>query len=218
MSGWVYGYMSYLFCRGGCLGVWVSECVDGVCRSCRVCREFARRVGGWQNAEMIQSRVARDFNSALRSRYAPLAMAPKINRAGRAGVKAKVKSKAKAKVGKGKGKGKNKQQQEQEEPQQEQPQPQQQPDQHADPDPGVPSEETLHGYSDGDMADSSSKQPMSMRQVIQIRGAIGQYTVKQLPKRCGRRDAGSASASSGMSGSAIAQMRSATGRRRSSCQ
>ena len=209
MSGWVYGYMSYLFCRGGCLGVWVSECVDGVCRSCRVCREFARRVGGWQNAEMIQSRVARDFNSALRSRYAPLAMAPKINRAGRASVKAKVKSKAKAKVGKGKGKGKNKQQQEQheqEEPQQEQPQPQQQPDQHADPDPDVSSEETLYGYSDGDMADSSSKQPMSMRQVTEIRGAIGQYTVKRLPKRRGRRDAGSASASSGMSGSAIAQM------------
>ena len=158
---------------------------------------------------MIQSRVARDFNSALRARYAPLAMAPKINRAGRAGVKAKVNSKAKAKVGMGKGKGKNKQQQEQqeqEEPQQEQPQPQQQPDQHADTDLDVSSEETLYGYSDGDMADSSSKQPMSMPQVIQIRGAIGQYTVKRLPKRRGRRDAGSASASSGMSGSAIAQM------------
>ena len=138
-------------------------------------------------------------------------MAPKINRAGRAGVKAKVKSKAKAKVGKGKGKGKgeNKQQQEQqeqEEPQQEQPQPQQQPDQHAGPDPDVSSEETLYGYSDEDMADSPSKQPMSVRQVIQIRGAIGQYTVKRLPKRRGRRDAGSACASSGMSGSAIAQM------------
>ena len=79
--------------------------MDGVCRSCRVCREFARRVGEWQNAEMIQSRVARYFNSALRSRYAPLAMVPEIDRAGRAGVKAKVKSKAKAKVGKGKGKG-----------------------------------------------------------------------------------------------------------------
>ena len=165
-------------------------------------------MGGWQNAEMIQSRVARYFNSALRSRYAPLAMAPKINRAGRAGVKAKVKSKAKAKVGKGKGKGNKQQQeqQEQEEPQQEQPQPQQQPDQHADPDPDVSSEETLYGYSDEDMADSPSKQPMSVRQVIQIRGAIGQYTVKRLPKRRGRRDAGSACASSGMSGSAIAQM------------
>ena len=113
----------------------------------------------------------------------------------------------------GEGKGKNKkqqEQQEQDEPQQEQPQPQQQPDQHADPDPDVSSEETLYGYSDGDMADSSSKQPMSMRQVIQIRGAIGQDTVKRLParrfRRRGRRDAGSASASSGMSGSAIAQM------------
>ena len=51
MSGWVYGYMSYLFCRGGCLGVWVSECVDGVCRSCRVCREFATSFLGvaWKN-------------------------------------------------------------------------------------------------------------------------------------------------------------------------
>ena len=41
-----------------------------------------------------------------------------------------------------------------------------------------------------------------MRLVIQIRGAIGQYTVNRLPKFRGR----SASASSGMSGSANAQM------------